>query len=178
MKLWLYLKYQFFLGVCKLINRFFRLYLRLKGCRFDQVAKIGKHFELAEDQCFVALVTRYLIENLTYSDKDKPDFIKEPEHALFDVKNNCNDFSNCILGFIKHFKPWIDSSLMIVYAPEWRGHCIVVIHTREGIYHTSNWGVFPSKYETLEQLACTIHPEWSYFVIADEKLNLKQIQVR
>ena len=177
-KIKLWLMYQWYLGFTRFANRVLRFYYKFKGCKFDQMDLIHSGFQMSDDYVYAALITRYLISNCEYDDSARVDLIKDPEHFLFDRKGNCNDFSSAILSFLMRYKPYHEAHLMIVYAPEWRGHAVCCVQKNNKWFHCSNWGVQPDLHETLDQLASSIKSDWNYYVLVDEKLNLRRIVTR
>ena len=173
----LYLMYYFFLGFVRLVQRFQRLYLKFYKHE-KQMPFINSSFSDSDDVTYIALITRYLINRCTYSDKDNPDYIQEPEFFLKKRFGNCNDFAACGMGFLKTYRPWIDAKLMIVYAPDWRGHCVCLVDAVQGYIHCSNWGLDINPYPTHESAATSVRSDWNYFVIIDKNYNLQKVVIR
>lgn len=169
----LWFLYHFYLGYQRVVRRFQRLYLWFAN-RPKLVPIINQKFEMADDISYIALLTRYLKDYCAYSDKDTPDFMQEPELYLHRRLGNCNDTSSTLLRFIKTYRPWLSSHLMIVYAPDSRGHCICIVETKEGYLHCSNWGVF-KYYQSLNDVASSIYDNWYYYAIVDSNLNLVDV---
>lgn len=176
MKLWLYLKYFVFLNFCKVYNAIQLFRLKFKGCHFNQVRAINSMFENSDDAVYIALITNYLKDMIKYSDADSPDYIKDPEHTLFTWIGNCNDTSRTLCRLINQFRPWLHSNLMIVYAKNYRGHCVCYVEMKDSMIHCSNWGLYKN-FESREDVAKSIHPNWTYYAIIDHNLNIKEIKL-
>jgi hypothetical protein len=173
-RLKLLITYQVYLFVCRVINWLYSLWFRVTK-RHSKIDEINDLFNLVDELPYISLLTKFMLTNYQYSDKEKFDLPKHPEWTLHGKIYNCNDFSYALLCFLDKFRPWVDAKLMITYAPNERGHCVCLINTQEGFVHASNYGVVKF-FNTIEDVATNLYPNWNFYVICDAKLKLKTIR--
>lgn len=174
-KIKLQLLYLGYTWMARIANTIYAAYYKIRY-RENKLDEINSLFMAVDEVPYIALITKFLQHNYAYADNEKIDIPRHPEWFLRGKTYNCNDISYCILSFLAKFRPWLDAKLMIIYAPNERGHCVCLINVKDGFIHASNYGTV-KYFNTEEDAAVNIYQNWNYYVICDSRLRLKRIVI-